>query len=309
MNLDQAIEFYNSNINNLIEMANGQKELDQELWIVFEKVAMDCFAILEDNIDKLYDYKGDPANKFFIDRWESYKKDQHKTGNALSWDTSMTKTSPIVIDNVKFLEIPVRKGGRRQQWSYVHEKSYFTVNQKIKYLSDYTIDNHNLEKLFFIIEKYTNWYNDLKKKIGSWSQRNFPTFRGMMDMRENKKPYISNVLSENLEIRGFASDTPKDLLEWHRDEEDRRILVKEGSGWHLQKDNNLPFKLQPGMFYQIPAGMYHRLLREANSSDLLLIIEKKKKKLSKKQKKIAQAAPPEDKITGADFEALRAKKK
>ena len=123
MNLDQAIEFYNSNINNLIEMANGQKELDQELWSVFEKVAMDCFTILEDNIDKLYDYKGDPANKFFIQRWESYKKDQHKTGNALSWDTSMTKTSPIVIDNVKFLEIPVRKGGRRQQWSYVHEKA------------------------------------------------------------------------------------------------------------------------------------------------------------------------------------------
>jgi hypothetical protein len=31
------------------------------------------------------------------------------------------------------------------------------------------------------------------------------------------------------------------------------------------------------------------------------------KKLSQKQQKIASAAPPEDKITGADFAALRKK--
>jgi len=34
-----------------------------------------------------------------------------------------------------------------------------------------------------------------------------------------------------------------------------------------------------------------------------------KKQLSSKQKKIASAAPPEDKITGADFTALRVAKK
>lgn len=34
----------------------------------------------------------------------------------------------------------------------------------------------------------------------------------------------------------------------------------------------------------------------------------KEKKLSPKQKKIAQAAPPPDKITGADFAALKKKK-
>ena len=36
--------------------------------------------------------------------------------------------------------------------------------------------------------------------------------------------------------------------------------------------------------------------------------EKGKKKLSDKQKKIAQAAPPPDEITGADFAALKKKK-
>lgn len=37
-------------------------------------------------------------------------------------------------------------------------------------------------------------------------------------------------------------------------------------------------------------------------------IEIDEKELSTKQKKIAQAAPPEDKITGADFAALRKQK-
>ena len=37
--------------------------------------------------------------------------------------------------------------------------------------------------------------------------------------------------------------------------------------------------------------------------------KKSKKELSPKQKKIAQAAPPPDKITGADFAALKKKKK
>ena len=51
----------------------------------------------------------------------------------------------------------------------------------------------------------------------------------------NKKPYISNVINEYLEIRGFYSDTPKNLLEWHRDKEDRTLMVQGGSGWYLEK--------------------------------------------------------------------------
>jgi len=42
--------------------------------------------------------------------------------------------------------------------------------------------------------------------------------------------------------------------------------------------------------------------------DNLQKINESKKKLSKKQKKIAQAAPPPDEITGADFKALNKKK-
>jgi hypothetical protein len=40
-----------------------------------------------------------------------------------------------------------------------------------------------------------------------------------------------------------------------------------------------------------------------------LMVEAKKKKLVGKQKMLAAAAPPPDEITGADFKALKNKKK
>jgi hypothetical protein len=47
-----------------------------------------------------------------------------------------------------------------------------------------------------------------------------------------------------------------------------------------------------------------KLLAEAYEA-----VNEAKKKLSSAQKKIAAAAPPPDEITGADFKALKAKKK
>ena len=96
----------------------------------------------------------------------------------------------------------------------------------------------------------------------------------MLGMREDKKPYISNVLNENLEIRGFYSNIPQKLLEWHRDNEDRIILIKEGKGWFLQKDNEIPQKLIQGKYYKINKNNYHRILKEDNSSDLIIMIYK-----------------------------------
>jgi len=93
------------------------------------------------------------------------------------------------------LQIPTRKGGRRQNFTYTPIKRHRSSPFTSRFISDFTIPNEDLEKLFYIIEQYTNWYESLKSKIGSWAQRNFPTFRGMMGMRENKKPYISNILN------------------------------------------------------------------------------------------------------------------
>ena len=53
--------------------------------------------------------------------------------------------------------------------------------------------------------------------------------------------------------------------------------------------------------------MRFRLIIKQLNLDLQRIDEKYSK-LSKKQKKLAAAAPPPDKITGADFKALKDKK-
>ena len=94
-------------------------------------------------------------------------------------------------------------------------------------------------------------------------------------VEDGGNPYNEVSNGDNSYIREFSRNTDSSEFIWHRDKEDRVIIVQEGSGWSLQKDNSLPLELKPGMFYQIPAGMYHRLLREERSSDLLLIIEKK----------------------------------
>jgi len=319
MNLDQAIQFYDNNINSLIEMSNGQKEFDQEMWKTFENITNDCYSIIEDSIKALQPLtlsnilsnNGRKALEYssdYITREDQEKRaiqsfviklNDYISGRDLSQFRKYVhvQTNPdlnpdeyYVFDG--FETTPHHKSTWEKRYEIVPVK---ITKDRVNILEfeDRLFDDE-LVKLFYIIEKYPRWYYNLKSKLGSWSQRNLPTvlrglegnwsrknlptIRSLLGMRENKKPYISNVLNENLEIRGFYSNTPQNLLEWHRDKEDRVIIVQEGSGWSLQKDNSLPFKLKPGMFYQIPAGMYHRLLREERSSDLLLIIEKKKRK-------------------------------
>ena len=61
--------------------------------------------------------------------------------------------------------------------------------------------------------------------------------------------------------------------------------------------------LSSGDILEIAANEWHRVIK-GEGELIVKITEAKKKKLSKKQKKIAQAAPPPDEITGADFKAL-----
>ncbi len=88
------------------------------------------------------------------------------------------------------------------------------------------------------------------------------------------KAYASTIINESLEVRGFSKKVNKNLLEWHRDAENRNIFVESGSGWMLQLDNNLPVKLEEGKIYRIERGVYHRLIKENACSDLLLVIKK-----------------------------------
>ena len=54
------------------------------------------------------------------------------------------------------------------------------------------------------------------------------------------RPYYERILSENVSLRGFSEQIDPDRLTWHRDEENRIIIVVEGNGWMFQRDNEIP---------------------------------------------------------------------
>ncbi len=120
------------------------------------------------------------------------------------------------------------------------------------------------------------------------------------------KPYIERILRENVKARLFPKDTLEENLVWHRDENNRIVEVVHSEGWLFQRDNEVPILLKDGDILKIEANEWHRIIKGSGGL-VLKITEEKKKKLSKAQKKIAQAAPPPDEITGADFKALNKK--
>jgi len=73
-------------------------------------------------------------------------------------------------------------------------------------------------------------------------------------------------------IRRFPKELDEDFLVWHRDKQDRTIKVLIGKGWMLQKDNELPVRLEEDEDYFIPKMSYHRLLK--GDGDLVLEIVK-----------------------------------
>ncbi len=80
--------------------------------------------------------------------------------------------------------------------------------------------------------------------------------------------------SEEGTTRTFEGNVDPQSLQWHRDEEDREVLVVQGSGWYYQRDNELPVPLTPGVTLNIPEGCWHRLYREGAASDLVVQVKK-----------------------------------
>ena len=62
-------------------------------------------------------------------------------------------------------------------------------------------------------------------------------------------------------IREFSQHTSASELVWHRDHNDRTVVVVEGTGWSLQMDNQLPVLLEVGKQYYIPKNTYHRVVK------------------------------------------------
>ena len=77
----------------------------------------------------------------------------------------------------------------------------------------------------------------------------------------------------NYIYRTFEPDSLEDDLVWHRDKSDRKVLIISGAGWMFQFDNELPVKLNEGETIIIKADVYHRLIKQKNSTHLIIRIE------------------------------------
>jgi ADP-ribose pyrophosphatase YjhB (NUDIX family) len=213
MSLQEVIDFYNNNINSLIAMSNGEKEKNQEIWNFFQQVALDCYKILEDSVTDVKVRGKEPGFenhtrriKAFLDKFDDYLKGKQfkklKVGDSE-------------------LEIPVKV----LDWGV---KSFFVPKGRFEDVSEET-----LEDLFFIMENYIKWYNTLKAKLGSWSQRNFPTVRGMLGLKENiiteqEKITLSQIVGENSVISfDFDNTLVKSYPDF--DEDGNLIYVNGGS--------------------------------------------------------------------------------
>lgn len=80
------------------------------------------------------------------------------------------------------------------------------------------------------------------------------------ETKKNDVPY-DETITEGEKVRVFSESVDTEELKWHRDREDRLVEVIESSGWELQFDNELPFKLKKGMSVIIPEGVYHRVIK------------------------------------------------
>ena len=78
--------------------------------------------------------------------------------------------------------------------------------------------------------------------------------------------------SESGSTRKFSSLTNPDELVWHRDEENREIVILSGNNWMLQFDNQLPKKLEIGKKYIIKKNSWHRVIK--GTGDLIIKIIK-----------------------------------
>ena len=82
-------------------------------------------------------------------------------------------------------------------------------------------------------------------------------------------------LIDKFTIERKFTHSPGDEFPWHRDSEDRKIIIIDcGDGWCYQTDNCLPEILKPNKVIQINKNTFHRLLG-GNESLVIHIIKER----------------------------------
>ena len=81
-------------------------------------------------------------------------------------------------------------------------------------------------------------------------------------------PY-SERRKDNLIVRTFSQDIDEEELVWHRDRQDREVIVLQETDWQFQFDNELPQVLKNTIF--IPKNTYHRLIKGTGELNVHII--------------------------------------
>jgi len=85
------------------------------------------------------------------------------------------------------------------------------------------------------------------------------------------KAYKEKKISDRVFERIFSESNAKEF-EWHRDKENRKIIVlSAGKGWQFQMDNQLPVELYPGIILTIPKETFHRVISGSGTLKIRLI--------------------------------------
>ena len=105
------------------------------------------------------------------------------------------------------------------------------------------------------------------------------------------KPYYERILSENVTLRGFSEKIDPEQLTWHRDAENRIIIVVEGNGWMFQRDNEIPILMEAGDRIKVNAGEYHRVIKGEDDLIVTIIKESLWKNIHAKKKRGEKSNP------------------
>ena len=85
-------------------------------------------------------------------------------------------------------------------------------------------------------------------------------------------PFSEAEESDGWVIRRFSDSVHDEELTWHRDGEDREIMLVSGDGWSFQSDNMLPVILKKEQCHSIRKGEWHRLIK--GSGEAVLKVKK-----------------------------------
>jgi len=80
-------------------------------------------------------------------------------------------------------------------------------------------------------------------------------------MEDQRRPFTEEFIDKNTVIRHFDPTADDHLYKWHRDPEDREIIVLNKNDWKFQFDNEIPQMLEINNIIKIKTGEYHRLIK------------------------------------------------